>query len=53
MIETIHDLEAIREALQLPIWHFAGTQQVVCLDFYTQSHIQNPTITSRRWSRSK
>ncbi|GAB6491555.1 proline iminopeptidase [Bacillus sp. P14-1] len=24
MIETIHDLEAIREALQLPIWHFAG-----------------------------
>ncbi|QWH19676.1 alpha/beta hydrolase [Bacillus mycoides] len=24
MIETIHDLEAIREALQLPTWHFAG-----------------------------
>ncbi|MGR3775524.1 alpha/beta fold hydrolase [Bacillus paramycoides] len=24
MIETIHDLEAIKEALQLPIWHFAG-----------------------------
>ncbi|WP_144660596.1 alpha/beta fold hydrolase [Bacillus tropicus] len=24
MIETIHDLEAIRESLQLPIWHFAG-----------------------------
>lgn len=24
MLETIHDLEAIREALQLPIWHFAG-----------------------------
>ena len=23
MIETIHDLEAIREALQLPTWHFA------------------------------
>ncbi|PEC40851.1 proline iminopeptidase [Bacillus toyonensis] len=23
-IETIHDLEAIREALQLPTWHFAG-----------------------------
>ena len=22
MIETIHDLEAIREALQLPTWHF-------------------------------
>ncbi|WP_141499432.1 alpha/beta fold hydrolase [Bacillus toyonensis] len=24
MIETIHDLEAIREASQLPTWHFAG-----------------------------
>ncbi len=24
MTETIHDLEAIRESLQLPIWHFAG-----------------------------
>ncbi|MED0968640.1 alpha/beta hydrolase [Bacillus paramycoides] len=24
MIETIHDLEAIRDALQLPTWHFAG-----------------------------
>ena len=24
MIETIHDLEAIREVLQLPTWHFAG-----------------------------
>lgn len=24
MIETIHDLEAIRETLQLPTWHFAG-----------------------------
>lgn len=24
MIETIHDLEAIKEALQLPTWHFAG-----------------------------
>ncbi|EOO30409.1 proline iminopeptidase [Bacillus cereus BAG1X2-3] len=24
MVETIHDLEAIREALQLPTWHFAG-----------------------------
>ncbi|OOZ90294.1 proline iminopeptidase [Bacillus cereus] len=24
MFETIHDLEAIREALQLPTWHFAG-----------------------------
>ncbi|KWW51786.1 proline iminopeptidase, partial [Bacillus cereus] len=24
MIETIHDLDAIREALQLPTWHFAG-----------------------------
>ncbi|MBE7120373.1 alpha/beta fold hydrolase [Bacillus cereus] len=24
MIETIHDLEAIREALQFPTWHFAG-----------------------------
>ncbi|MBW3492379.1 MULTISPECIES: alpha/beta fold hydrolase [Bacillus] len=24
MIETIHDLEAIRDALQLPSWHFAG-----------------------------
>ncbi|AYF08651.1 MULTISPECIES: alpha/beta fold hydrolase [Bacillus] len=24
MIETVHDLEAIREALHLPIWHFAG-----------------------------
>ncbi|MEB9682027.1 alpha/beta hydrolase [Bacillus anthracis] len=24
MIETIHDLEAIREALQLLTWHFAG-----------------------------
>lgn len=24
MIETVHDLEAIRETLQLPIWHFAG-----------------------------
>ncbi|WP_270341843.1 alpha/beta fold hydrolase [Bacillus mobilis] len=24
MIETVHDLEAIRDALQLPIWHFAG-----------------------------
>ncbi|WHY28539.1 alpha/beta fold hydrolase [Bacillus wiedmannii] len=24
MIETVHDLEAIREALQLPTWHFAG-----------------------------
>jgi proline iminopeptidase len=24
MIETIHDLEAIRESLQLPTWHFAG-----------------------------
>lgn len=24
MIETIHDLEAVREALQLPTWHFAG-----------------------------
>lgn len=24
MIETIHDLEAIREAIQLPTWHFAG-----------------------------
>ncbi|HDR8185481.1 TPA: alpha/beta hydrolase [Bacillus thuringiensis] len=24
MIETVHDLEAIREALHLPIWHFTG-----------------------------
>ncbi|HFK1727376.1 MULTISPECIES: alpha/beta fold hydrolase [Bacillus] len=24
MIETIHDLEAIQETLQLPTWHFAG-----------------------------
>ncbi|AOM13340.1 proline iminopeptidase [Bacillus thuringiensis Bt18247] len=24
MVETIHDLEAIREVLQLPTWHFAG-----------------------------
>ncbi len=24
MIETIHDLEAIRDALQLPSWHFTG-----------------------------
>ncbi|RFB57755.1 alpha/beta fold hydrolase [Bacillus thuringiensis] len=24
MIETVHDLEAIREALQLPTWHFTG-----------------------------
>ncbi|KAA0761470.1 alpha/beta fold hydrolase [Bacillus sp. SH5-2] len=24
MIETIHDLEAIRASLQFPIWHFAG-----------------------------
>ncbi|MBJ8050783.1 alpha/beta hydrolase [Bacillus cereus] len=24
MIETIYDLESIKEALQLPIWHFAG-----------------------------
>ncbi|MCW1240536.1 alpha/beta fold hydrolase [Bacillus pretiosus] len=24
MIETVHDLEAIREAFQLPTWHFAG-----------------------------
>lgn len=24
MIETIHDLEAIKEALQFSIWHFAG-----------------------------
>ncbi|MDT3494855.1 alpha/beta hydrolase [Bacillus toyonensis] len=24
MIETIHDLEAIKEALQFPTWHFAG-----------------------------
>ncbi|MBE5104625.1 alpha/beta hydrolase [Bacillus thuringiensis] len=24
MIETIHDLEAVREALQFPTWHFAG-----------------------------
>ncbi|MEH0975586.1 alpha/beta hydrolase [Bacillus mobilis] len=24
MIETVHDLEAIRDALQLPTWHFAG-----------------------------
>ncbi|MED3537378.1 alpha/beta hydrolase [Bacillus toyonensis] len=24
MIETIHDLEAIRETSQLPTWHFAG-----------------------------
>ncbi len=24
MIETIHDLETIRETLQLPTWHFAG-----------------------------
>ncbi|MED1409122.1 MULTISPECIES: alpha/beta fold hydrolase [Bacillus] len=24
MIETIHDLEAIRESLQFPTWHFAG-----------------------------
>ncbi len=24
MVETIHDLEAIRETLQLPTWHFAG-----------------------------
>lgn len=24
MIETIHDLEAIRKASQLPTWHFAG-----------------------------
>lgn len=24
MIETVHDLEAIRESLQLPTWHFAG-----------------------------
>ena len=42
MIETIHDLEAIREALQLPIWHFAGHSTGGMLDFYTQSHIQNP-----------
>ena len=42
MIETIHDLEAIREALQLQYGISLATQQVVCLDFYTQSHIQNP-----------
>ena len=42
MIETIHDLEAIQETLQLPTWHFAGHSTGGMLDFYTQSHIQNP-----------
>ena len=42
MIETVHDLEAIREALQFPHGIWLVIQQAVCLDFYMRLHIQIP-----------
>lgn len=42
MIETIHDLEAIREALQLPIWHFAGHSTGGMLGLLYAITYQNP-----------
>ena len=54
MIETIHDLEAIREALQLPTWHFAGHSTGGMLGLlYAITYPKVLTIISTRWSGSK
>lgn len=54
MIETIHDLEAITEALQLPIWHFAGHSTGGMLGLlYAITYPKCLTIISYRWSFSQ